>query len=281
MSLYRFFLICLFWGLASIPGASQAQTGSGPEIPGGPYYSWTILFTGNQYPHDDPVEGCFWHQRHYNGTLEEAIKVNDAKYICLYTSGESIDINKKCASNYAWPGTAWWGWANAPADESLGGLCVGEDDLVGCTSSSPNTGAGGDGSIAGNPIATATGTKIERNLDWSSPIDARFKFSRTYRGDFTMANSPITRSHSLGWASNWELMVTGTVGKDYIVHRNDAMRYKFIGDGATTPKFGGHHFSLQTDVASENGRHVVGTAGGRTEYYSTTATGEKSLSEIR
>ena len=135
----------------------------------------------------------------------------------------------------------------------------------------------------GNPINTATGVKLEPEVDFASPKDSRFSFERNYRSDAIFLQSPTTLSHGMGWGAKWDNRISAQVGNanELLVQRFNGDRFLFSGSGNMVPYRTDNPYALISTVPTEGGRRQLSDGTGKLEFYNSTGPNINLLDEIR
>ena len=147
----------------------------------------------------------------------------------------------------------------------------------------PSFGGSGGDIGKGNPIYLADGEKIERAFDWTSPVDSRFRFARTYRSKDRDWVNFATSGFGSGWSSMWMRQLQKN-GSKRTLYLSEGATINFDYDSATSTWSADtldHSYSLTADVAAEAGRHVIDLGNGQKQLYENVSTDTALLSELR
>lgn len=104
---------------------------------------------------------------------------------------------------------------------------------------------------AGNPILYTSLEKVERSVDWVSPVDSRFEFVRKYSSTEDVRRSYSGVSFGTSWWSQYENAVWQT-GNTHLLYREMGARNEFFGSTNVvyTAKMADHPYRMERDPAT-------------------------------
>jgi len=222
----RFFAFAFVLSLSLFPVSAFSENGYADGI--------VIEYTGkNGWRYNTPTQACgSWY---YTAATTSRIPTgveydyddDDGDWICHYeiSFDSRVTISKRTV-----PVQQLCNGSTLPcpeADDNQAKQCRSNSS----TNSDPSS--ANQSNKIGNPISSATGTKFEYSLDWASPRDSRFRFSRTYRSEQIMENSPVSTSFGSGWGSDLDVSIVTdnktyfNVGRGHVFHSGDGSRHRF------------------------------------------------------
>jgi len=160
-----------------------------------------------------------------------------------------------------------------------------------CDKSSSGSGGGASSGFGGdpgrkgvgNPVYVGDGAKVETSNDWTSSLDSRFRFDRSYSSKGTGSGGLAETGFGVKWSTPW----TQRLQRNGVSHTLSlyggggfSFTYNYSTASWESNTFD-HSYEFRGSVASEGGRYVVETGSGYKELYEKVNSTLSLLSERR
>ena len=209
-----------------------------------------------------------------NGSQREVTQYSCNYHLSDPAHGTSTDKSWTTAQYWRKVGTTNYGSGAVPKQDDCrcpsGACCTGGGSSGGGGGWSGAGGTGFTNGGFGNSILLGTLEKVENSVDWQSPLDSRFEFSRQYSSSDVGRRSASEESFGTSWWSQFEDTIWQT-GNTHILYREGGHRFEFFGSTSVNylAKMPDHPYKMVRDPSTTFKTSIlyVSDGKGRTETY--------------